>query len=189
MVPEPPARYRLRTKDQAGALSILRRCGALGQIERAVLAHCSQYAPEPPYKPQEIKRRLKPDGWIPEVRVRPYDPQHDELPINDRYDLWKPFDLDGQVIGVAIEIEKWEVWNDLLKFRRGLHRGQIAAGVILHDCPANLAYVHDHLRHLAGPLFDDLPVLFVAPEGQGLAQAFVASKRKYAPYRMPDDPT
>lgn len=31
---------------------------------------------------------------------------------------------------MAIEIEKWEGWNDLLKFRRGFQRRQIAAGLV-----------------------------------------------------------
>ncbi len=76
------------------------------------------------------------------MRVPPFGPQYDNLPINDRYDLWKSFELDGGArIGVAIEMERWEVWTDLLKFRRGIQRHQIAVGVILHDNPANLYYV------------------------------------------------
>jgi len=132
------APYRLLYKDQAGARKVLSRCGALREIRNAVLAHCAAHAPSPPYKPQEIKKRLRPMGWIPEVRVPPFDPRHDKLPINDRYDLWKPFDLDDKRVGVAIEMERWEVWNDLLKFRRGMQRGQSAVGVILHDHPQTL---------------------------------------------------
>ena len=49
------------------------------------------------------------------MRVPPFGPQYDNLPINDRYDLWKSFELDGGArIGVAIEMERWEVWTDLL---------------------------------------------------------------------------
>ena len=81
------------------------------------------------------------------MRVPSFEPQYDDLPINDRYDLWKSFELDGGAqIGVAIEMERWEVWTDLLKFRRGIQRRQIAVGVILHDNSANLHYVYHHLR-------------------------------------------
>lgn len=121
--------------------------------------------------PQEIKNHLKPLGWTPEVRVPPFHVRYDDLRINDRYDLWKSFELDGARIGVAIEIERWEVWNDLLKFRRGIQRGQIAAGVILHDSLESLTYVFEHLRLVSEPLFSELPILFVAPAGEGLKNA------------------
>jgi len=49
---------------------------------------------------------------------------------------------------VAIEIERWEIQNDLLKFRRGFARGLVAAGVILHDGPDHLRYCFEHLRHV-----------------------------------------
>jgi hypothetical protein len=115
--------------------------------------------------------------------------QYDNLPINDRYDLWKSFELDGGArIGVAIEMERWEVWTDLLKFRRGIQRHQIAVGVILHDNPANLYYVYHHLRLISEPLFSALPVVFAAPEGEGLETAAPPSNRRFAPYRMPNDP-
>ncbi len=107
--------YRLRVEDQAGAADTLRHVGALTEIEQAVVAHCEEHAPKPPYRPQEIKKRLAP-SWRPEVRVPPFEPQYDDLPINDRYDLWKSFELDGGAqIGVAIEMERWEVWTDLLR--------------------------------------------------------------------------
>jgi hypothetical protein len=180
--------YRLRVEDQAGAAYILRRVGALAEIEQAVIAHCAEHAPQPPYRPQEIKKRLAP-SWRPEVRVPPFGPQYDNLPINDRYDLWKSFELDGGArIGVAIEMERWEVWTDLLKFRRGIQRHQIAVGVILHDNPANLYYVYHHLRLISEPLFSALPVVFAAPEGEGLETAAPPSNRRFAPYRMPNDP-
>lgn len=179
--------YRLRVEDQAGAAELLKATGALAEIEQAVVSHCMDYAPEPRYRPQEIKKRLAPAGWVPEVRVPPFDPQNDELLINERYDIWKPFEIDRERIGVAIEMERWEVWNDLLKFRRGIERGQIAVGVILHDNPASLSYVYDHLRLISEPLFGTLPVAFVAPEGDGLAEPSVAAVRQYAPYRIPSD--
>jgi hypothetical protein len=183
-----PRRYRLRVEDQAGAADILQRVGALAEIEQAVVAHCEEHAPEPPYRPQEIKKRMAP-SWRPEVRVPPFEPQYDDLPINDRYDLWKSFELDGGArIGVAIEMERWEVWTDLLKFRRGIQRHQIAVGVILHDNPANLHYVYHHLRLISEPLFSALPVVFAAPEGEGLETTAPPSSRRFAPYRMPNDP-
>lgn len=180
--------YRLRVEDQGGAADILRRIGALTEIEQAVVTHCKEHTPKPPYRPQEIKKRLAP-SWRPEVRVPPFEPQYDDLPINDRYDLWKSFELDGGTqIGVAIEMERWEVWTDLLKFRRGIQRRQIAVGVILHDNPANLHYVYHHLRLISEPLFSALPVMFAAPEGEGLETAAPPSSRRFAPYRMPNDP-
>jgi hypothetical protein len=179
--------YQLRVEDQASAVGLLTTIGALAEIEHAVVSHCTDYAPEPPYSPQEIKKRLAPSGWVPEVRVPPFDPQYDELPINERYDMWKPFELAGERIGVAIEMERWEVWNDLLKFRRGIERGQIAVGVILHDNPESLSYVYNHLRLISEPLFGLLPVAFVAPEGEGLKEPSETPIREYAPYHMPAD--
>lgn len=178
--------YRLQTRDQAGAERILSEVGALAEIAQAVIAHCEAHAPAPPYRPQEIKQRLTPLGWLPEVRVPPYDPQHDRLPINERYDLYKVFErANGTSVGVAIEIEKWEVWNDLLKFRRGLQRRQIGAGLVLHDNVSNLNYVYEHLRWLSEPLFGELPVLYAAPDGPGLANAGRSRRLTYAPYRVP----
>jgi hypothetical protein len=188
-VPVRPA-YRLETRDQAGAEAILSEAGALAEIAAAVIAHCDAHAPGPPYKPQEIKRHLTPLGWLSEVRVPPYDPRHDRLPINERYDLYKTFECNDRTsIGVAIEIERWEVWNDLLKFRRGLRRGQIAAGLLLHDNVSNLNYVYEHLRWLSEPLFGDLPVLYAAPRGPGLSEEWHASRITYGPYRFPPTAT
>src|SRR5262249_20086021 len=100
-------------------------------------------------------------------------------------DLWKVFQSDGKRLGVAIEIERWEVWTDLLKFRRGFERGQIAVGVILHDNPESLDYVYNHLRLLSGPLFADLPVAYLAPAGPGLPEPKVKAPVRYAPFQMP----
>jgi hypothetical protein len=177
-----PTSVLRRTQDEA---AVLAQTGAGREGQGDSLAA----APEPPYRPQEIKKRLAPAGWVPEVRVPPFDAQHDELPINERYDMWKPFELDGERIGVAVEMERWEVWNDLLKFRRGIERGQIAVGVILHDNPESLSYVYDHLRLISEPLFGMLPVAFVAPEGAGLKEPSTATVRQYAPYRMPNNST
>ena len=178
--------YRLETRDQAGAAAILTEVGALEEIAQAVIAHCQAHAPAPPYKPQEIQRRLTPLGWLPEVRVPPYDPRHDRRPINERYDLYKVFERDnGTWVGVAIEIEKWEVWTDFLKFRRGIQRRQIDAGVLLHDNVSNLNYVYEHLRWLSEPLFGALPVLYAAPEGPGLANVGRSRSMTYALYRFP----
>lgn len=160
--------YRLATRSQAGAEDLLRRLGALGEIERAVIRHCEATAPTPTYKPQEIKRWLRPDGWEPEKRVLAFSPDWDHLRINERYDLFKEFGSGDESAGVAIEIERWEIHNDLLKFRRGLNRGMIVAGVLLHDGPANLTYCFNHARHLSEPLFGDIPLVFCAPEGPGI---------------------
>jgi hypothetical protein len=179
--------YSVQVEEQAGAGGLLTDVGALAEIEQAVIAHCVDHAPQPPYKPEEIKNRLEPAGWLREVRVPPFDPQYDALPINERYDLWKVFDAERGRVGVAIEIERWEVWTDLLKFRRGIQRGQIVAGVILHDNPQTLSYVFNHLRHLSEPLFGEMPVAIIAPTGPGLADATTAKARSFSPFRMPDD--
>src|SRR4051794_24104128 len=160
--------YDLAVRSQAGADKLLERLGALDEIRSAVVAHCEAGAPTPTYNPQEIKRLLKPHGWQPEKRVPTYSPDWDHLKGNERYDVLKTFELDGEEIGVAIEIEKWEIQNDLLKLRRGFARRLIGVGVILHDGPTHLDYCFDHLRHVNEPLFSELPILFCAPAGPGL---------------------
>ena len=114
---------RLAVRSQAGAEEILHDLGALDEIRDAVLGHCEEYRPAPPYKPQLLKERLKRHGWIPEVRVPPFNPKLDDLPIYERYDMLKFFPRDGGEVGVAIEMDNWMVHRDLLKFRRGFKRG------------------------------------------------------------------
>ena len=89
---------------------------------------------------------------------------------------------------MAIEVERWEVAGDLLKFRRGIERGQIIVGVVLHDCPDTLEYVYQHVRLISGPLLSEIPVAFVAPEGEGLAEPRPPTQRHFARYPMPTDP-
>lgn len=187
-------KYGFVSRDQAGAEVILRRIGALDEIEHAVVTQ-SEWAtppaplptppPAPKYEPQVIKKLLQTSGWRPEVRVPPYNPAYDSLPSNDRYDLYKAFEDGGRRIGVAIEIERWEVWNDLLKFRRGRHRGQITVGVIIHDNPADLAYVTEHLRLMSEPLFGEIPILFCSPAGGGLPTLYEPTSRNLGPFLMP----
>ena len=180
--------FELVCRSQAGADVLLRELGALDQLRDAVVSYCvDSGVPAPPYKPQEIKKRLRVHGWLPEVRVPPLNPKHDQLPVNDRYDLWKDFAAPGEHVGVAIEIERWAIWNDLLKFRRGLNRGQIRAGIVLHDHPQHLDYVFNHLRLMVEPVFDDIPILFAAPSGGALPEPY-ERKRNYQPYRMPSEP-
>jgi hypothetical protein len=180
--------YTLLHRDQSGALGRLEAIGALAEIEHAVLAHCGAQAPLPRYQPQEIKRRMKPMGWRPEIRVPMYsawvEAQAERQP-NDRYDLFKVFQEDGRRIGVAIEIEDWEIQNDLLKFRRGAARGQIAVGVVLHPNESAMRYVFDHVRLLTEPLFADLPIAFLAPDGPGLERHEPKRSPSYSPYLFP----
>ena len=84
--------YEVVAWDQAGAKDLLDRIGALDEITFAVLGHAYATAPKPTYRPQAIKKLLCKRGWVPEVRVPPFDDRYDELPINDRYDLYKVFD-------------------------------------------------------------------------------------------------
>lgn len=166
----PSIAYSFDIRGQAGAEALLDELGALQEIRDAVVAHCEAHAPAPPYKPQEIKRRLAAAGWQPEKRVPSFSPDWDHLRGNERYDLYKGFQRPhGSDAGVAIEIERWEIQNDLLKFRRGFARGLVVAGVILHDGPGHLRYCFEHLRHVNEPLFSDLPILFCAPSGPGLS--------------------
>jgi hypothetical protein len=181
----PKPEYDVLALDQCGALSLLEELGAWDEIKFSVIGHAYATAPAPTYKPEALKRLLIKRGWIPEVRVPPYSAEHDQLPINDRFDLYKVFDLGKSKVGIAIEIERWEVWQDLLKFYRGHHRSQIAAGIIVQDNPANLKYVFNHLRLLSGPLFEHLPIVFAAPTGPGLTETHAPSKQTYASFLMP----
>ena len=99
------SKYGFVSRDQAGAELILRRIGALDEIERAVVMQ-SEWAtppaplptppPAPKYEPQVIKKLLQTSGGRPEVRVPPYNPAYDSLPSNDRYDLYKVFEDGGR---------------------------------------------------------------------------------------------
>src|SRR5262245_50925857 len=91
--------YELVFRSQAGAEDLLRDLGAISEIEQALLTHCEANRPEPLYKPQEYKKGLAIHGWIPEARVPPYLPEHDNLPINQRYDALKFFRRNGEEFG------------------------------------------------------------------------------------------
>jgi hypothetical protein len=177
--------YELAVRSQADAVSVLEKVGALDEVRDAVLAHCEQHRPSPPYRPQMLKERLKPLGWIPEVRVPPFAQECDDMAINERYDALKFFDDGGTEVGVAIEMDNWMVHRDLLKFRRGFHRGQIVAGVIIQPNYRDTHYCYEHFRHLNEPLFGDIPVLFCCPRGPGLEEPPVRV-RKYGPFLMPN---
>jgi hypothetical protein len=177
--------YEIVIHSQADAEELLRGLGALAEIEVALLGHCEAHRPKPPYKPQEYKKRLAAHGWIPEARVPPYSPEHDALPINERYDALKFFEHDGAEVGVALEMEDWEIYNDLLKFRRGHQRGQIVAGVILQPDYATLQYCFQHMLKLNEPLVGHIPIAFVCARGPGLKEPTDKKTPTYAPYRFP----
>lgn len=185
----PTADYEVVVRAQANADSLLRDLGALQEIEQAILSHCAATKPTPPYKPQEYKRLLAEHGWMPEMRVPPFDPARDGLVINERYDALKFFSRDGEEFGVAIEMEGWEIYNDLLKFRRGHQRGQIVAGVILQPDYATLRYCFEHMRHVNEPLVGHVPIAWVCPRGPGLKEPKESKTRTFAPYRMPAKPS
>lgn len=123
--------YELAIRSQAGADDLLHKLGAIDEIREAVLSHCDEHRPAPPYRPQLLKERLKQHGWVPEVRVPPFRSDMDELAINERYDMLKFFESDNGEVGIAIEMDNWMVHRDLLKFRRGVERGQIVAGIVI----------------------------------------------------------
>ena len=165
--------YEFAIRGQAGAEEILRELGALDEVREAVLSHCEQYRLArlaPPYKPQLLKNRLEPLGWIPEVRVPPMNPKLDDRVINERYDMLKFFPRDGGEVGIAIEMDNWMVHRDLLKFRRGFERGQIAAGVIIQPNYKETHYCYEHFVPLNEPLFGGIPVLYCCPRGPGLKE-------------------
>lgn len=185
MQPDVAEPYELVIRSQAGAKELLRELGALAELEEAILGHCEANRPQPLYKPQQYKKRLALHGWIPEARVPPYSPEYDGLPINERFDALKFFERDGEEVGVALEMEDWEIYNDLLKFRRGHTRGQIIAGVILQPHYGTLHYCFEHMRHLNEPLVGHIPILFVCPRGPGLKEWTEPRRRNFAPYRFP----
>jgi hypothetical protein len=172
-------------RDQAGGLGLLESLGVIDEIAAAVIGHCEEFRPAPPYKPELLKARLGAAGWMREARVPPPSPDLDGLPINDRFDALKFFDSEGGQVGVALEIEGWEIHNDLLKFWRASTRGQIAAGVIVQPDPATLRYCHGQMRLMTAPLFGHIPIVFVAPDGEGLKQATTREPKTFAPYPMP----
>jgi hypothetical protein len=180
--------YGICMREHAGAEAILRELGALAEIEAAIVAHCRASASAPPrYAPEAIKRYLKAAGWVGEVRVPPMTADHDNRAINDRYDAWKAFDGAQGQVGVGLEIEHWEINNDLLKFLRGQARGQMVVGVIIHADPSEVAYAYEHCLRVAEPLWQDLPVLLCSPEGPGLPAYGLppVQPRVYAPFRYP----
>lgn len=177
--------YGLRIRDQAGALTLLEELGAIQEIFQAVTGHCEEFRPSPPYRPELLKARLEAFDWIREPRVPPPSPDLDELPINDRFDALKFFGDSDHEVGVAIEIEGWEINNDFLKFWRAHTRGQIAVGVIIQPDPATLHYCFDQMRLLTEPLFGQLPIVFIAPDGEGLKQHSPPKPKKLKPFPMP----
>jgi hypothetical protein len=100
----------------------------------------------------------------------------------------KFFDTSAGQVGVALEMEGWEILNDLLKFRRGVIRGQIEIGVILQPFYADTFCCFEHMRHLNEPLFGRIPILFCCPRGPGLKEPAKVRKVNYGPYLMPRSP-
>jgi hypothetical protein len=162
--------YELAVRSQAGAEGILDRLGALDEIRDAILAHCELNRPLPPYDPEALKKLLRPRGWASEARVPPFDAVCDGMSINERYDALKFFDVEGAEVGVAIEMNDWKVHRELLKFRRGFERRQIAVGAIIQPNYRETHYCFEHFRHVNEPLFGHIPVLYCCPRGPGLEE-------------------
>lgn len=179
--------YRVFIRDQSGAIAILEELGALDEVAGAVVSHCEEFRPEPRYRPELLKARLEEQGWLREARVPPPDPTLDSLPVNDRYDALKFFRRDQREVGVAVEIEPWQINNDLIKFWRGHIRGQIAVAVLIQPDPDTVRYCFGQMRLLTEPLFGHVPIAFLAPDGPGLKRLGNRTARKYAPFPMPAD--
>ena len=178
--------YELAIRSQAGAAELLALLGAMEEIRDAVLAQCEAERPAPKYRPQLLKQRLEEQGWVREARVPPFKPELDDLPINERYDMLKFLPAEGVEVGVAIEMDNWMVHRDLLKFRRGIARGQIVAGVVIQPHYRDTYYTFEHFRHVNEPMFGDMPVVYCCPRGPGLWEPPVRSNRRYRPYLMPN---
>jgi hypothetical protein len=118
------------------------------------------------------------------VRVPPFSPEQDVKAINERYDMLKFFDVASAEVGVAIEMDNWMVHRDLLKFRRGVERGQIVAGIVIQPDYYDTHYCFEHFLYVNEPLFGELPVVYCCPRGPGLREPKVRT-RKYGPYLMP----
>jgi len=180
--------YELVVRSQAGGEEIVSALGALAEIREAVVALCERQRPAPAYKPQLLKDRLEPLGWVREARVPPFRAELDHLTINERFDLLKFFAADGGEVGVALEMDSWMVHRDMLKFRRGLERGQIVAGVIVQPDYYDTYYCFEHWRHLNEPLFGELPVVYCCPRGPGLREPPLRKNRNYSAFLMPRQP-
>jgi len=134
----------------------LRSDGVLDQLCSALLAYANKPGRTKTYEPEAVKRLLKQSDptWKSEVRVPPYDSQYDNLPINERFDLFRVVSDDhGSTYGVGVEIEQWEIQNDLLKIRRAIQRRQIGVGAVILGSASNLDYVVSHLP-VNEPLLD-----------------------------------
>jgi hypothetical protein len=86
----------------------------MDEVASAVIGHCEEFRPDPPYRPELLKARLEGQGWMREPRVPPPSANLDDLPINDRYDAMKFFRAETIEVGVAVD-ERWEIDNDLIK--------------------------------------------------------------------------
>jgi hypothetical protein len=180
----PDEPYEIAIRSQAGGEELLERLGALAEVRKALLGHCEASRPLPAYRPQLVKDRLIPHDWVPEARVPPFRPKLDDRAINERYDMLKFFERNGREVGVAIEMNDWKVHRDLLKFRRGLERGQIVAGIVIQPNYRETYYCFEHFRHLNEPLFGHIPVVYCCPRGPGLTEPLVR-RTKAKPFPMP----
>jgi hypothetical protein len=81
--------------------------------------------------------------------------------------MLKFFSFHGTEVGVAIEMDHWMVHRDLLKFRRGVKRGQIIAGAIIQPNYRETFYCFEHFRYLNEPLFGEIPIVYCCPRGPG----------------------
>jgi hypothetical protein len=77
------------------------------------------------------------------------------------------------------------VHRDLLNFRRGFERGQIAVGVIIQPNYRETYYCFEHFRYLNEPLCGESPILYCCPRGPGLTEPSERKNRNYGPCLMP----
>jgi len=65
--------------------------------------------------------------------------------------MLKFFRARGREVGVAIEMDNWIVHRDLLKFRRGVARGQIVAGIVIQPDYYDTYYCFEHFLQINEP--------------------------------------
>jgi hypothetical protein len=82
-------------------------------------------------------------------------------------------------------MEEWELYDDLLKFRRGYSQARSAPASSFSPPYATLRYCYEHMLKLNEPLVGHIPILFVCPRGSGLKEPVPPKPRKFSPYVMP----
>jgi hypothetical protein len=113
---------------------------------------------------RETYRRLEPLAWRMTVRLDVDGDQADELREDTRLHAWKRFTApDGTSRDVALEVAAADPRGNLLKLRFAVERGTAAAGVLALSEPWLVERWAARLGGIYAPVFEDVPLLLVAP--------------------------